>query len=125
MTDQIDFMDRLTAVAAARGLYRPDAYLFVWEALERTATLVGEKRHVSGDELLAGIRDLARTRFGPMAKDVFNAWGVTTTGDFGRVVFDLVEGGLLRKTEEDSLEDFADRFDFQREFVDEYFRGRV
>ena len=47
-------------------------------------------------------------------------WGVTETLDFGRIVFALVDGGLMSKTPEDRLEDFADIFDFRAAFEGGY-----
>lgn len=123
MSEEVELSGRIEAVALAGGRYRAEAYHFVWEGLGRTLALSGELRHVSGAELLAGIRELARERFGPMAKDVLNAWGVAATIDFGHIVFDLVDADLLRKTPEDSLADFESRFDFQRVFEDDYFGG--
>jgi uncharacterized repeat protein (TIGR04138 family) len=123
MSEEVELSSRIEAVAVAGGRFRAEAYHFVWEALGRTLALSGERRHISGAELLEGIRDLAQERFGPMAKDVLNAWGVVATIDFGHIVFDLVDADLLRKTPEDSLADFESRFDFQRVFEDDYFRG--
>jgi uncharacterized repeat protein (TIGR04138 family) len=123
MSEQTELISRLEAAAVAGGRYRAEAYHFVWEGLGRTLALADDRAHVSGAQLLEGIRDLARERFGPMAKDVLNAWGVAATIDFGHIVFDLVRADLLRKTPEDSLADFEDRFDFQRVFEDDYFSG--
>jgi uncharacterized repeat protein (TIGR04138 family) len=80
--------------------------------------------HISGEDLLDWIRDLGRERFGVMAGDVFKSWGVNATIDFGRIVFHLVEAGLLRKREEDSLTDFIDKFDFEDAFALKVFEGR-
>lgn len=124
MSGPEQILARLQALAAAQNAYRPAAYLFLMEALERTMTSVGEHRHVTGGELLEGVKSLARERFGPMARDVFNAWGVQGTLDFGKIVFQLVEAGLLRKTPEDCLDDFADKYDFQQVFEEDYFRDR-
>ncbi len=60
-----------------------------------------------------------------MAGDVFNSWGVRSTLDFGRIVFHLVEDGLLKKQADDSLTDFLDRFDFQEAFALKVFEGRA
>ena len=86
---------------------------------------LGERRHVSGETLLDGIKQLARDRYGVMATDVFNEWGVHSTLDFGRVVFHLVDADLLSKRDEDSLSDFIDKFDFKQAFEKEYFMGRA
>jgi len=123
MADVKDFQAKIETIAAHRGSFRPEAYFFVLEALERVLGTMGERRHISGGQLLKGIRDLARERFGPMAKDVLNEWGVFTTLDFGHAVFDLVEARLLSKTEEDSLSDFSDQFDFEQVFEVDYFEN--
>lgn len=93
------------------------AYVFIFEALDYTVDrIAGEKRHVSGRELLEGIRALAIDQFGPMAKLVFKNWGVTCTEDFGHLVFNLVQDGLMGKTETDSINDFKDVFNFNDAF---------
>jgi uncharacterized repeat protein (TIGR04138 family) len=124
MPDRSGSTTRIQEIASEKGRYRPEAYQFVLDALERTLSGLGERRHVTGEELLGGIRALAQERFGLLAKDVLNAWGLRETLDFGHVVFHMVEADLLRKTEEDSLSDFADRFDFQRVFEENYFDER-
>jgi uncharacterized repeat protein (TIGR04138 family) len=105
--------------------YKPEAYAFVLDSLNRVMAAFSVRRHVSGEELLAGIREHARERFGPLAKDVLNSWGVTTTLDFGRIVFHMVEARLLSATPEDSLSDFVDKFDFTEAFEDNYFENRA
>ena len=109
-------------ICAKDKRYHPGAYFFVMEALEHTARLLdkhakeGVERHVSGKELLEGIRAFSLQQFGPMALTVFDAWGVATTRDFGAIVFNLVETGKLRKTETDSIEEFDNVFDFRDVF---------
>ena len=76
----------------------------------------GSEFHISGRELLEGIRALAAKQFGYMAKSVFETWGVKSTEDFGRIVFHLVDAEMMRKTEDDSLDDFRDGFDFGTAF---------
>ena len=39
-------------------------------------------------------------------------WGIHTCQDFGEIVFDMVEIGLLAKTDNDSRTDFAAGYDF-------------
>jgi len=104
--------DSLNTVLKKDPRYRREAYDFIFEALEFTIKKIKEKRHVSGQELLDGIRDYALQQFGPLSKMVFNKWGVHKTDDFGEIVFNLVNAGLLGKTEQDSIEDFRDRYDF-------------
>ena len=100
--------------------YKPEAYIFVHDALGHTWARLDERRHVTGRELLEGIKDLALKRYGRMAKAVLNSWGVKTTDDFGAIVFSLVDAGLLSKTPEDRVEDFHDVYDFDEVFVRSY-----
>ena len=125
MQDPTDFMATIRTIAGSRGVYRPEAYVFVLEALEKVMTDLGERRHVSGADLLDGIKQLGRERYGLMATDVFAVWGVNATLDFGRIVFHLVEEGLLSKRDEDSLGDFIDRYDFHQVFELDYFQGKA
>jgi len=101
--------------------YTAEAYDFVMRALDYTIQNLTEVRHVSGQELVEGIRDFAKMEFGPMAKHVLNTWGVRTTRDFGEIVFDLVGQGVLRKTDEDQIEDFIDRYRFEVVFERDYY----
>jgi len=112
--------DAVESILAGDARYGREAYRFVMAALEHTVQRLGERRHVDGQELLNGIRDVGRERFGMMAPAVFNAWGIRETEDFGRVVFNLVEAGVLSKRDEDSVEDFRNGFDFATAFEPEY-----
>jgi uncharacterized repeat protein (TIGR04138 family) len=107
---------------ASEGPYSLAAYDFVLRGLDRTIRSLPEVRHVSGQELVHGIESFAKDEFGPMAKHVLNSWGLTRTRDFGEIVFELVEQGVLRKTDEDSIEDFADGFDFTEAFERNYYK---
>lgn len=125
MEDMAELLANIETIASRCGDYSPQAYLFVLESLEMVLARLEERRHVSGAALLEGIKDLAKDRYGPMAKDVLNSWEVHTTLDFGRIVFHLVEAGLLSKTPEDSLSDFIDKYDFTQEFEVDYFDQRT
>ena len=120
----------LNAILDKAGGYSPSAYSFIRDGLGHTVGMVhgveamqtlpdedDESRHVSGRQLCLGLRDYAIRRYGLLAKTVLNHWGVTRTEDFGRIVFALVEAGLLRKTDDDTLEDFQGVFDFEEEFA--------
>lgn len=124
MQETIDLMHSIRNLAERRGVFRPEAYFFVLEAMENAMAAMDERGHISGEDLLDWIRDLGCERYGVMAGEVFNAWGVQATIDFGRIVFHLVDDGLLRKREEDSLADFIDKFDFQDAFALKVFEGR-
>jgi uncharacterized repeat protein (TIGR04138 family) len=92
----------------------------VLSALNHVLERLPEPRHISGQELAVGVRDLALERFGPMARTVLEHWGIQETRDVGRIVFALVEFNVLIKQEEDSLADFANVFDFDEAFQTNY-----
>lgn len=115
-----DGEDRLDRVLQEDERYPRDAYIFLLRALDFTLKRLDEKRHISGQELLRGIRDYAAELYGPTARLVFEHWGVEDTLDFGNMVFNLVNHELLAKTESDSLDDFREGFDFKQVFEDEY-----
>ncbi len=96
--------------------YEPEAYAFLLEAVDHCLKKLKVKRHVSGAELLEGIRDYGMLQFGPMVKEVFNHWGIRRTDDFGVIVFRLIDIGLLSRSETDSQEDFNNVYDFNEVF---------
>lgn len=118
---ELTFDTTLDLILAKDTRYQRDAYHFVKDALDHTQKQVvrqkrEEMRHVSGQELLDGIRDYALSQFGPMTKMVFEEWGIKRCEDFGEIVFNMVEIGLLGKTEKDSREDFAKGYSFDEAF---------
>jgi len=110
----------LPQILAKDPRYKSEAYVFVHDALGYTWQRLEQRRHVTGRELLEGIKDLALKRYGQMAHAVLRSWGVRTTDDFGNLVFNLVDAGLLSKTEEDRIEDFHAVYDFDDAFVGSY-----
>lgn len=94
--------------------YRVEAYHFIFEALDFTLSARGVgRRHVSGPEIMDGVRRLALERYGYLARGVFEHWGVTRTDDFGEIVFNLITWDLLQKTADDCKEDFYGLYDFE------------
>ncbi len=103
--------------------YHVDAYQFVFDALQFMQEKLDkcipppmeaeESAHISGQELLEGVRELALQRFGLMTLPVFTHWGVASTEDFGKIVFELVELGKMRKTEHDRIGDFLAVYEFE------------
>lgn len=73
-------------------------------------------RHVSGEDLCHGLRELALQRWGLMAATVLRAWNIHSTHDFGRLVFSLIEAGRLQKQPGDRVEEFDDVYDFRAAF---------
>lgn len=100
--------------------YHPDAYDFVLEALSFTQKKFRRLKHVTGKELLEGIKEFVMHRFGPMGFSVLKHWGVHSTQDFGHIVFNLVDKKLLTKTDDDRFDDFKDVYDFDHIFNQVY-----
>ena len=113
--------------------YKIDAYVFVFEALHYAHNVLGmgserpaeaeedepeepgsreSERHLTGQQLCEAIRQYALEQYGYMAQDVLRTWGITSTGDFGEIVFNLIRVGQMRKTKDDTREDFNNVFDF-------------
>ena len=93
-----------------------DAYFFVLSALDFTTKKSGVLKHISGQQLLEGIREYALQEYGPMTRSVLNHWNIYETAHFGCIVFDLVSLGVIKKTDEDSIEDFSHGYDFSEVF---------
>jgi uncharacterized repeat protein (TIGR04138 family) len=117
---EANFEESLELILAKDPRYLRDAYLFVRDALDFTQKVAARERreglHVTGQELLAGIRDYALAMFGPMTITVLEEWGITRCEDFGEIVFNVVEAGLFSKTQKDSREDFQGGYDFEDAF---------
>ncbi len=122
-------MAKAVARTASRKRYDEEAYAFVVEALHFTQQRLSRPRpkhgddesaHISGQELLAGFREYASKAFGMLAGTVLRSWGIKATDDVGRIVFELIERGEMRKTDRDRLSDFAHLYDFREAFVENY-----
>lgn len=111
-----DEEQKLAEILLRDDRYSRDAYRFVQEGLEYTVRRRGKRGHVTGRELVEGLRDLARDKFGLMARTVLNQWGLRNTGDFGEIVFNLVEEQIMSKQDSDTREDFQNVFDFEEVF---------
>jgi uncharacterized repeat protein (TIGR04138 family) len=118
-----------TQAPPQRLRYHREAYVFVEHALRLTQEMLGrapaaeadsESAHITGRELLEGIRVLALKQFGLMTRAVFAHWGVYRTDDFGRIVFEMVEREQFRRTERDQLSDFESVYSFEDVFDEDY-----
>lgn len=120
---KLSFEELVERIVARDGRYRPAAYDFVREALDFTQRKSSSEnkteveRHVTGQQLLEGIREFALAQLGPMAMTVFESWGVGRCEDFGEIVFNLIEHRVLRKTEADRRDDFKSIYGFEEAFV--------
>lgn len=118
---EVNFDEAVEQILASDARFERDAYTFVREALDFTQKLIskenkGAVRHVTGQELLDGIRQFALIQFGPMTMTVLEEWGIHQSKDFGDIVFNMVEIGLLAKTEKDTRDDFQTGYDFTEAF---------
>ncbi|PYO70741.1 MAG: hypothetical protein DMD37_12225 [Gemmatimonadetes bacterium] len=102
------------------GRYHERAYLFVLAALEYAQGRLPARRHLSGGELAWACRDFALEQFGLLAPTVLAHWGVAATQDFGRIVFMLIDVGLLARQDSDRIEDFDQVYDFAEAFGSGY-----
>jgi uncharacterized repeat protein (TIGR04138 family) len=120
-----DFSEVVDQIRKEDPRYEKGAYFFVRQALDHTLKSQRQETtprpaggaHVSGPELLAGVREYALDQYGPMAYALLEGWGVKRCQDFGDIVFHLVDYGVLGKTEHDRREDFAGGYDFREAFV--------
>jgi uncharacterized repeat protein (TIGR04138 family) len=116
-----EFWVAVERIRAGDQRYARDAYAFVMDGLDHTVSALEERRHVSGQELLEGLCVFARDRFGMLAFDVLNSWGITSGRDVGEIVFHLIDAGILSRQEEDAREDFDTPLDLKRALEDSYF----
>lgn len=117
-----NFEEGVERILKLDARFHRDAYYFLREALDYTQKIIARRnqnrptKHVTGQELLEGIRDYALEQFGPMTIAVLEEWGIKNCPDFGELVFNMVETSLLAKTESDSRADFQTGYDFAATF---------
>lgn len=121
-------MSASSQTAPVKAKYDPEAYRFVYEALHYAQQKLNrvaedpteEESHITGQELAQGAREVGIERYGLLARNVFSHWGIRSTADFGRIVFDMIDRGEMRKTDRDQLSDFYDVYDFDQAFDRDY-----
>jgi len=113
--------DPIRKLALADGRFAPESFRFLLEGLEEAIAATGRgdkqgpERHVTGREVLEGLITRGRRTFGPLAARVWRSWGVREPLDWGRIVFLMVENGMLNRQDSDTIEDFRAAIDFERE----------
>ncbi len=119
----LDFDQTVEQITQSDERFAADAYYFLRDALDYTQSKIKKEstsrkqpQHVSGKQLLEGVRDLALDQFGPMALTVMHEWGLKRCEDFGEIVFNMVDFKLLSKTKEDTRADFKSIYDFEDVF---------
>ena len=111
MTDYKNYVSKLREIVRTDPRYDIEAYFFVQNALSFCISKLETRRHITGRELLDSIRKYTIQEYGPLGREVLEHWGVYRCEDFGEIVFNMVEDGLLRKSEMDSKKDFENNFD--------------
>ena len=126
MQQDPDFAEIVGLICKEDTRFDRKAYDFIRLGLDHTvkelknkesSTKAGRSRHVSGPELLEGLRIYALDQFGPLTKTVLESWGIRRCADFGDIVFNLIEYNVFSKTENDRKEDFSDLYTFEDAFV--------
>jgi uncharacterized repeat protein (TIGR04138 family) len=131
MSQQQQVVDWRKILAAVP--YPIEAFVFVREGLnyavnhvhEDPEALAEEDRHITGQQLCLGLRDLAIDKYGMLAPAVLEHWRIRRTGDFGRIVFAMIDAGLMTKTSRDSLDDFHGVYDFDEAFSYDTLLARI
>lgn len=128
---KVRFSDGVENIIRKDPRYHREAYIFLRDGLDFTIHRLrrenkdGEDRHVSPQELLDGLRDLALEQFGPMVPTVLEHWGIACTEDFGNMVFNLSQEGIFGVQDSDQLEDFRHYYSFQQAFIVPFEPDRV
>jgi uncharacterized repeat protein (TIGR04138 family) len=116
VSDFVTLEEAFARIGREDGRYHERGYLFVLAALEYAQGKLPARRHLNGAELAWACRDFAQEQFGLLAPAVLEHWGITKTEDFGRIVFMLIEVGLLARQASDRPEDFDCVYDFREVF---------
>ncbi len=105
MTDE-SLEQRIHELAERPGAYPEDAYGFVHQVVLETVMRQNNARHVTALEVLEQFKVAVARDFGEWGDAVLGEWGVNTPEAVGKIVFSLVEAGLLSTQESDSVQDF-------------------
>lgn len=120
---KLEFPEAVDLIVAEEPGFDREAYFFLRDALDYTVKLrkkvrePGVSEHVSGQQLLEGIRLYALKQFGPMVVTVFHYWNVQRCEDFGKMVYSLIRVRVFGKTDTDAIEDFKSAYSFEEAFV--------
>lgn len=112
--------NELQQIAETDGRYSVEALIFVFQSLDYLLSKIKNHRHVSGVELSLAVKEFAQRCFGLMARTVLEQWGIKCTDDIGHIVYLLIDHGWMKRTDDDSLEDFFDVYDFDEAFDKSY-----
>ncbi len=123
MSPDLPFHLAISQSVAKDPRYHPLAYEFVRDALHVAVKHFREGQedpHVTGQQVLEGVRLHALAEYGPMALTVLNEWGLERGEDIGNIVYNLIETGYFGKNDADSIQDFTGGYDFGVAFTAPY-----
>lgn len=111
----------LEEIAREDGRYGPAAFKFVYDGLGYTIrNVASEPRHVSGQMLCEGLRQIAIEKYGRLALLVLNSWGIKVTRDFGEIVYTLIDHEWMSAQPTDSIDDFNAVYDLRAALKDQF-----
>ena len=117
------------------GRYPIEAYFFVRDALsyasdsmelsnqyhhESEVYHTAEEHHLTGQQLSEAIREFALNQFGYMARIVLKNWGIESTSCFGDIVYNMIEIGLMKKSDQDRRSHFDNVYKFEAAFDEQF-----
>jgi len=111
-----EFYEKVEKIVEKAPAYKAGAYEFVMGGLGYLLWKLKRKGHVSGRELAEGLREFAIEQFGPMARTTLEYWGIRSTADFGEIVYNMIDDGLMGKTPDDKKEEFENVYTFDSAF---------
>jgi uncharacterized repeat protein (TIGR04138 family) len=120
MTQDIGVLERVRKEIIETGRdsrYKCESYGFVLQGLEYYLSTLSERRHVTGGELAMGLAQYGARQFGLMGMQVLEKWGIHSTNDFGYIVYNMIDVGIMSKQDTDRVDDFFNVFDL-REFFE-------
>jgi len=111
----------LEEIAKEDGRYSSAGFRFVYDGLGYTIrNVANEPRHVTGQMLCEGLRQIAVEKYGRLALLVLNSWGITATRDFGEIVYALIGHEWMSAQSTDTIDDFDAVYDFKTAFRDQF-----
>ena len=125
----------LHQLVASDRRYPVEAYYFVRDALSYASDSLelsnqfqhdlelcqgGEEHHLTGQQLCDAIREYAQNQFGYMARIVLKNWGIESTSGFGDIVYNMIDIGLMKKSDQDERSHFDDVYEFGAVFDDQF-----
>jgi uncharacterized repeat protein (TIGR04138 family) len=119
-TQQALDLIRTEIITAGRDTrYSLQSYAFVLAGLDYCKTRAGSLRHFTGKEVSNALAEFAAKQFGPMALSVLTNWGITTTDDFGYIVYNLIDIRIIKRQKSDSVKDFFNVLDLKSYYANQ------